>query len=346
MDQAVTRAAFAMPTTTPPAAAPRLVGEFEGFIDGKPSVVWADRARMPNVGEKLYAGMAPAVGAGGYALTEERIEQEWNALDGFKMNAGQCMADWDRARRVAFARAIERALAGPAGVAPRAWSILLTSANHGTVGPLGSTFPHAGEHHERVVVVEVPAAAGAPSDQVNLVLRDASAAEAGAGNVPRDERAAFERHERASNLRRVGVDRDGSGGWYENPCVQSAWEGRRARAEVAAQAGQVAVPEDRQALVNEALSAARELGDREYAHAHSLGKGGPGVKAKVFAAEKRVLAAINALAAPAQAKPLPAAEVPLWDENGEPWNLAAEQIEYERAQASTAGERSQEGGAA
>ncbi|WP_314435831.1 hypothetical protein [Massilia timonae] len=293
MDQAIARAAGATPSTTPPAAAAsRLVGEFQGFVDGiEPSVHWLDRKNMPQVGDRLFAIPAHAA-------------------------------------------------------VPRSWSILLTSANHGTVGPLGSTFPHAGEHHERVVVVEVPAAAGAPSDQVNLVLRDASAAEAGAGNVPRDERAAFERHERASNLRRVGVDRDGSGGWYENPCVQSAWEGRRARAEVAAQAGQVAVPEDRQALVNEALSAARELGDREYAHAHSLGKGGPGVKAKVFAAEKRVLAAINALAAPAQAKPLPAAEVPLWDENGEPWNLAAEQIEYERAQASTAGERSQEGGAA
>lgn len=36
----------------------------------------------------------------------------------------------------------------------------------------------------------------------------------------------------------------------------------------------------------------------------------------------------------------PQPEVPLWDENGEPWNLAAEQVEYERAQAA-----SKEGGA-
>lgn len=63
--------------------------------------------------------------------------------------------------------------------ARRSWSILLTSANHGTVGPLGSIFPHAGEHHERVVVVEVPVGAGAPSDEVNLVLRAAPAAQAG-----------------------------------------------------------------------------------------------------------------------------------------------------------------------
>ena len=63
---------------------------------------------------------------------------------------------------------------------PRTWSILLTSANHGTVGPVGSTFPHAGEKHERVLVVEVPAAAGAPSGQVNLKLVAAPSASEGA----------------------------------------------------------------------------------------------------------------------------------------------------------------------
>lgn len=51
-----------------------------------------------------------------------------------------------------------------------------------------------------------------------------------------DERAAFERQERGSNLRRVGVERNGSGGWYENPCVQSAWEGWQARAALSANA--------------------------------------------------------------------------------------------------------------
>ena len=142
-----------------------------------------------------------------------------------------------------------QARAAAAWATGRSWSILLTSANHGTVGPLGSTFPHAGEHHERMVVVEVPAAAGAPSDEVNLVLRAAPAAEASAGNVSTDERATFERHERGSNLRRVGVERDGSGGWYENPCVQSAWEGWQARAAVAAQAGQVAVADLHDAIM-------------------------------------------------------------------------------------------------
>ena len=64
--------------------------------------------------------------------------------------------------------------------AARTWSILLTSENHGTVGPVGCAFPWAGEKHERVLVVEVPAAAGAPSDQVNLKLVPAPSAPVGA----------------------------------------------------------------------------------------------------------------------------------------------------------------------
>lgn len=59
-------------------------------------------------------------------------------------------------------------------------------------------------------------------------------AEQAAQHEAGDERAAFERHERKSNLQRVGVEKDGSGGWYENPCVQSAWEGWQARVALAA----------------------------------------------------------------------------------------------------------------
>lgn len=56
MDQTITRAAGAAPSTMPPAAAaPRLVGEFQGYVEGEPSVVWADRKNMPQVGDKLYA---------------------------------------------------------------------------------------------------------------------------------------------------------------------------------------------------------------------------------------------------------------------------------------------------
>jgi hypothetical protein len=55
-------------------------------------------------------------------------------------------------------------------VAPRYWSLCMTSENHGTVGPAGCKFTHAPDKHERVLVVEVPAAADAPLDQVNLQL--------------------------------------------------------------------------------------------------------------------------------------------------------------------------------
>lgn len=59
MDQAITRATGATPSTTSQAAAPRLVGEFQGYFNGvEPSVVWADRKNMPEVGSKLYS-LAP-----------------------------------------------------------------------------------------------------------------------------------------------------------------------------------------------------------------------------------------------------------------------------------------------
>lgn len=47
------------------------------------------------------------------------------------------------------------------------------------------------------------------------------------------ERQAFEGHERGSNLRRVGE------GQYENPCVQSAWEGWQARSALASRPAEV-----------------------------------------------------------------------------------------------------------
>ncbi|AWL04262.1 DUF551 domain-containing protein [Massilia oculi] len=58
--------------------------------------------------------------------------------------------------------------ATPPATARRTWAILLTSANHGVVGPLGSTFPHAGEHHERVQVVELVEAGAPPAPDVDL----------------------------------------------------------------------------------------------------------------------------------------------------------------------------------
>jgi hypothetical protein len=65
---------------------------------------------------------------------------------------------------------MEHALPRRTAGIPRTWSLCMTSENHGTVGPAGCKFSHAPEKHERVLVVEVPAAAGAPVDQVNLKL--------------------------------------------------------------------------------------------------------------------------------------------------------------------------------
>lgn len=123
------------------------------------------------------------------------------------------------------------ALATARGVRPapaRSWSILLTSTNHGVVGPRGSTFPHAGEHHERVVVVEVPAGAGAPSDEVNLVLRTASAIGAGA-NPALEEQRIWQLYQEAQD--------QGASPRGISPTVHFA---RAIEREVAAQAGQVA----------------------------------------------------------------------------------------------------------
>ncbi len=97
--------------------APRLVGEFEGYVDGEPLVSWEDRKNMPQVGDKLFAAPARAAAAGRPART---------------------------------------------------WSILLTSENHGLVGPLGHPFSHAGEKHERVQVVEIVEAGAPPAPGTDL----------------------------------------------------------------------------------------------------------------------------------------------------------------------------------
>jgi hypothetical protein len=68
-------------------------------------------------------------------------------------------------------------------VTPRYWSLCMTSENHGTVGPAGCTFSHAPDKHERVLVVEVPSPAGAPTDQVDLRLLTGT----GAARLPAGE---------------------------------------------------------------------------------------------------------------------------------------------------------------
>ena len=53
------------------------------------------------------------------ALLEEQIDDVWNSLAGFKVHTGQCLSDWNRSLRVAFARAIEREVAAQAGQVAR-----------------------------------------------------------------------------------------------------------------------------------------------------------------------------------------------------------------------------------
>jgi hypothetical protein len=83
---------------------------------------------------------------------------------------------------------MEHALPRRTAGIPRTWSLCMTSENHGTVGPAGCKFSHAPEKHERVLVVEVPTAAGAPVDQVNLKLVAGPVA-APAGQVAAPEEA-------------------------------------------------------------------------------------------------------------------------------------------------------------
>jgi len=263
MDQAITRAA---------GAAPRAVGEFQGYVDGQPSIVWADRKNMPQVGDKLFA----------------------------------------LPRRAAVSRS---------------WSILLTSANHGVVGPVGSQFPHAGENHERVLVVEVPAAAGAPSDQVNLVLRSQPT---GIPVAAAERQDAVERALKAAqawaNEEYVCGRNMGKGG----PGTHAACDAKQATclaaiqalaAPVAAQAGQVAVPEGWKLVPIEPTldmvthgfeSAPDEFfspGEDWDAYAEMTGCQKAAHRAKLCWAA--MLAA--APAAPAQAKPLPGGQVRIAD---------------------------------
>lgn len=196
----------------------RPVGEFEGYVDGvEPSVRWLDRTNMPQVGDRLFA-------------------------------------------------------IPPRAAVPRSWSILLTSANHGTVGPVGSTFPHAGEKHERVQVMEIVEAGAPPApgvDLAGLVRFDFSDLDgeneqfgevAGgayflahqvearcAGAAPIAGQAGGGASTVLTDERITEIEKGMLDHWASMNCVSSVALIAFARAierEVAAQAGQVAVPED------------------------------------------------------------------------------------------------------
>jgi len=134
-----------------------------------------------------------------------------------------------------------RMLADPDRTAvPRYWSLCMTSENHGTVGPAGCTFSHAPEKHERVLVVEVPAAAGAPVDQVRLQLVTSAGGQA---DVDRALRAAqaWMNEEYMCGLR-MGKGEPAMSDRADTAKTECIAAILALAAPAAAQAGQVAVP--------------------------------------------------------------------------------------------------------
>ena len=222
--------------------------------------------------------------------------------------------------------------------APRSWAILLTSANHGTVGPVGSTFPHAGEQHERVQVMEIVEAGAPPAPGVDLgglVRLDASdilPGSVGASTVLTDERI----HDiAAASALGVGT---GLGDMWNRAEFARAIERETLIGmlltndskidPVAAQAGQVAVPEGWKlvpieptlGMVTEGFDSAPDEffspAEEWEAYAELTGCQQAAHRARLCYAA--MLAA--APAAPAQAKPLPAPAVPTLVEPIECWS--------------------------
>lgn len=169
-------------------------------------------------------------------------------------------------------------------VAPRYWSLCMTGENYGEVGPAGSAFQHRGEKHERVLVVELPTAAGAPADQINLRLVGAR------HDLPVAE---FEGYVDGEPLVRW-MDRDNM------PRVGTKlYAGVAAAVDAAAPAIGSA---SHRAAVDHALKAAQAWANEEYVCARNLGQGGPGTHAACDAKQAACIAAIDSLAAPVAAQ--------------------------------------------
>jgi hypothetical protein len=125
---------------------------------------------------------------------------------------------------------------------PRYWSLCMTSENHGTVGKAGDPFRHAPGKHERVLVVEVPAGAGAPVDQVNLQLVTSANGQA---DVDRALRAAqVWANEEYMCGRRMGKGEPGIHDRADAAKTECIAAILALAAPVAAPAGQVVVPFD------------------------------------------------------------------------------------------------------
>jgi hypothetical protein len=126
-------------------------------------------------------------------------------------------------------------------VAPRYWSLCMTSENHGTVGKAGDPFSHAPGKHERVLVVEVPAAAGAPVDQVSLKLVTNAGGEADVDRALRAAQAWV--NEEYMCGRRMGKGEPAMSDRAETAKTECIAAILALAAPVATQAGQVAMPE-------------------------------------------------------------------------------------------------------
>jgi len=177
---------------------------------------------------------------------------------------------------------MEHALPRRTAGIPRTWSLCMTSENHGTVGPAGCTFSHAPDKHERVLVVEVPAAAGAPVDQVNLQLVDT--------------------HRRRPVAEFKGyVDGQPAVTWLDRdnmPCVGTKLF---AGAQAIDSVGDLANEASGQVAVDRALRAAQVWANEEYMCGRRMGKGEPGIHDRADAAKTECIAAILALASPVAA---------------------------------------------
>jgi hypothetical protein len=165
---------------------------------------------------------------------------------------------------------------------PRSWSLCMTSENHGTVGPAGCKFSHAPEKHERVLVVEVPADADAPVDQVNLQL-------VGARRPVAEFKGYVDGQPAVTWLDRDNMPRVGT----------KLYAGVAAAVDAAAPAIGSA---SHRAAVDHALKAAQAWANEEYVCARNLGQGGPGTHAACDAKQAACIAAIEALAVPVAAQ--------------------------------------------
>lgn len=136
---------------------------------------------------------------------------------------------------------MEHALPRRTGGIPRSWSLCMISENHGTVGPAGCKFSHAPDKHERVLVVEVPTAASAPVDQVSLQLVTSAGGQADVDRALRAAQAWV--NEEYMCGRRMGKGEPAMSDRAETAKTECITAILALAAPVAAQAGQVALPE-------------------------------------------------------------------------------------------------------